>query len=163
MCSDFKKGCCILGSCDLVHTYQYCFKYQNMTCDDESCQFLHVTSVEQARYETSGKATEHLKQEVGRTLQESNICGDFKRGSCTREDCNRRHISTANTMECTICRFDIEEDNLGAASCGHVLCYNCALRQAELPDVYEVREDNENDMIIKCPFCMRNKHYKKLI
>lgn len=46
---------------------------------------VHCTSLEQLRYETTGKEREHLKKEVGRTLQSSSICGDFKNGEIVDE------------------------------------------------------------------------------
>lgn len=123
------------------------------------CPFLHITSVEQARYETSGKATERLKREIGRTLQESYICGDFKSGTCERQNCNRRHINT-DPLECRICHEQINIDNLGASVCGHMLCYTCALKC--IPEVYEIEGGNENDLIkIKCPMCRTVNEYKK--
>ncbi|XP_071575056.1 uncharacterized protein [Temnothorax nylanderi] len=64
ICNNFKRGCCFDIHCTFVHKYKYCYNYQNTTCSREMCPFIHVTSVEQARYEATGKATEYLKQEM---------------------------------------------------------------------------------------------------
>lgn len=68
-CIHFEKCCCNDLNCGFVHMYKYCFQYQNTTYSKKKCLYLHCTSMEQYRYIVTGKATENLKREVGRTLQ----------------------------------------------------------------------------------------------
>ncbi|KAL0098579.1 hypothetical protein PUN28_020535 [Cardiocondyla obscurior] len=65
MCVNFKKGCCNNPICKFVHNYRYCFKYQNTKCTIAKCRYLHVTSVAQAHYETTGVVTDQLRYEIG--------------------------------------------------------------------------------------------------
>lgn len=137
-----KKSYCMDLDCGNVHIYKYCYNYQNTTCREKECPFLHCTSVEQYRYEITGKATENLKREVGRTLQNTDICNDFKKNICQRIKCKLRHIRLdTQPLQCPICRGQIillhnsyiilckdSIESFGAAICGHILCYNCALR-----------------------------------
>lgn len=66
----------------------------------------------------TGKATENLKREVGRTLQNTDICGDFKTNICTRTNCNRRHIKLdgRQSLECPICRDQIVMNSFGCCN-----------------------------------------------
>ena len=106
----------------------------------------------------TGKATENLKKEVGRTLQNTNICGDFKKGICIRENCNRRHVKVDNMqpLECPICRDQIVTSSFGAVICRHILCYECALKclNAKL---------DEEQLTVYCPMCRIKGKYKKLM
>lgn len=104
------------------------------------------------------KATENLKREVGRTLQNTNICGDFKKGMCTRTTCKHRHVKfNTSPLECPICRDKIVMDTFGALTCGHILCLECASKLLKDDDTY-----NE-DIIIECPMCRGKRKYKKLM
>lgn len=106
----------------------------------------------------TGKATENLKREVGRTLQNTDICGDLKKNSCTRTNCNRRHVKldSIQPLECPICRNKIVMNSFGAVTCGHILCYNCALKC--LKDAI----DSKQSITIYCPMCRCEGGYKKL-
>ncbi|KAM0736149.1 hypothetical protein ACS0PU_010110 [Formica fusca] len=144
--------------CDFVHTYKYCFKFQNTTCRNDICPFLHCTSVEQLRYETTGNPTEHLKREVGRTLQNKNICSDFKTSVCNRTKCKLHYIKLddSESLQCPICTKTMTTEKFGTGECGHIFCYDCALRM--LSDMVHAE-------IIKvhCPICRSTTEYKKLM
>ncbi|KAL0108683.1 hypothetical protein PUN28_015279 [Cardiocondyla obscurior] len=144
LCENFIKGRCNTNQCDLLHTYKYCFSYQNTTCHNSTCLYLHITSVEQARYERTGKASDRMRTEVGRTLQNTNICGDYKSGRCQRENCNRRHIAHTEKMECIICCQEVSRDTFGAGRCKHVYCYTCALKCADYIQTEDI-------LTIECP------------
>jgi len=104
----------------------------------------------------SGKATENLKREVGRTLQNTNICGDFKKNVCKRSICHRRHIKLdGKPLECPICREQIVIKSFGAALCGHMFCYNCALRCLD--------NDINGEIAVRCPMCRSKCVYKKFM
>lgn len=137
----------------------YCYKYENTKCNARNCPFLHCTSVEEYRYLTTGEATEHMKREVGRTLQTTNICGDFKPSVCKRASCNRRHIKIddIHPLECPICCQEITVQSFGAAYCGHMFCYNCALR------CLDNRIDNQSSITVNCPICRSPSSYKKFM
>ncbi|XP_024882549.1 uncharacterized protein LOC112461518, partial [Temnothorax curvispinosus] len=108
-----RRSCCF-DDCTFVHKYKYCYNYQNTICSrEEMCPYIHITSVEQARYEATGKATEYLKQEVGRTLQNPNICKDFKNDNCNRDNCNLRHVNSNRSLECPICCEEVKRDTFG--------------------------------------------------
>lgn len=125
------------------------------------CRFIHLTSVEQARYEATGKATEYLKREVGRTLQNSNICKDFKNGNCNRDNCYLRHLHFNNrTLDCSICCEQIEYSTFGTCTCGHMICSTCALKCTY--STYGEPEDDEL-ITVKCPMCRSIVHYKQLL
>ncbi|XP_011859953.1 PREDICTED: uncharacterized protein LOC105557345 [Vollenhovia emeryi] len=151
-----KNYSCLDLDCGSVHTYKYCFMFQNTTCRNEKCQFLHCTSVEQLQYETTGKPTEHLKREVARTLQNTNICGDFKTSVCNRTKCKRRHIKLDNSepLECPICTKAIIIENFGAGDCGHIFCCKCASR---------IVNETNDEMKVQCPICRFTGEYKKLM
>lgn len=159
-CKNFEKCCCTNLDCGSIHTYRYCYNYQNTKCSVKKCPYLHCTIVEQYRYEMTGKATENLKKEIGRTLQNSDICGDFKKNICKRTKCYRRHIKSDDSMqdlECPICRDEIMSEFLGAALCGHIFCYKCALRCLN-------NNENETGLInLYCPLCNSNSMYKRLM
>lgn len=149
-----KPNCADLN-CGFVYSYKYCYEYQNTKCPRQNCPYLHCTSIEQFRYAVTGKATDNLKREVGRTLQSVNICGDFKKNLCKRAICNRRHIChDVQPLECPICQERIVTKTFGAATCGHIFCYNCAL-QFISPD--------EEGINIKCRICGLHVKYKKFI
>lgn len=152
-----KSGCTDLD-CGNVHIYKYCYNYQNTTCREKDCPFLHCTGVEQYRYEITGKATENLKREVGRTLQNVDICNDFKKNICHRVKCNFRHIKLDDMepLQCPICREQIIIESFGAAICGHIFCYNCALKCIS-------RNINEETIKVDCPMCRSENVYKKFI
>ncbi|XP_024894113.1 uncharacterized protein LOC112468927 [Temnothorax curvispinosus] len=155
-CAAFKNNCCLVPNCGFIHKYKYCYKYQNTTCSDNKCPFLHCTSVEQLRYETTGKETEQLKREVGRTLQNSSICGKFKNGDCTLPKCRLRHVKyDVAPLECTICTEIINVEHLGAGDCGHIFCANCAMRCL-------INDEYENFVETRCPICRKSVPYKKL-
>lgn len=158
-CIHFRKGCCTNLDCGFVHTYRYCYEYQNTTCSNKKCPYLHCTSVEQHRYLMTGKATENLKREVGRTLQNTDICGDFKNDMCIRRNCDRRHVKLDDRqpLECLICREQITIKSFGAATCGHMFCYNCALKCLN-NDV-----DKGNSIKLQCPMCRSQGGYKNLM
>lgn len=105
----------------------------------------------------TGKATENLKREVGRTLQNTDICGDLKKNVCKRENCNRRHVKPLERLQCFICTYQISTDTFGAVSCGHILCYNCALR------ILSDTVNTDNSLKICCPQCKCIGKYKKLM
>ena len=141
--------------CGYVHIYKYCFNYQNTTCCNKNCPYLHCTSVEQFQYEATRNFTENLKKEVGRTLQSKNICHDYKISSCNRDKCERRHIKfdDIKPLKCSICITNITINNFGATECGHVFCYKCAL---QLLDDYAV---NVEIIKVKCPICRFTADY----
>lgn len=154
-CAAFEKNCCFVPDCGFLHKYKYCYKYQNTTCCDDKCPFLHCTSLEQLCYETTGKETENLKREVGRTLQSSSICGDFKNGICTRTKCRLRHVKLNDiALQCPICSENMIVERFGAGDCGHVFCLICALRCSN--------DTNKQYIEIMCPICRRILPYKKL-
>lgn len=154
-CIKFKNNCCFDQDCTFLHRYKYCYEYQNTTCRNERCQFLHCTSVEQLRYETTGIMTEHIKREVGRSIQHFNICGDFKIKTCNRLKCKLRHIKLEDLkpMTCIICTENIIVENFGAGDCGHIFCYNCALRS--------LYNEAGQQMKIQCAVCKCVNEYKK--
>jgi len=153
-CDAFENNCCFIPNCGLLHKYKYCYKYQNTICHNDKCPFLHCTSLEQLRYESTGKETEQLKREVGRTLQSSNICGDFKKGVCRRQKCRLRHIKNDASLECPICRDEITVERFGAGDCGHVFCWSCARRC--------LNDTQEHGIEVKCPICRHTLPYNKL-
>jgi hypothetical protein len=105
----------------------------------------------------TGKATETLKREVRRTLQNTNICGDFKNNVCKRTSCNRRHVKLdTQPLECPICCEQIDTESFGAALCGHMFCYNCVT----CIDGYVNREGL---ITVQCPMCRTQSIYKKLM
>ncbi|XP_070529970.1 zinc finger CCCH domain-containing protein 10-like [Cardiocondyla obscurior] len=155
LCRDFQRGACSNSYCAFVHPYRYCFNYQNKKCTNAQCRFLHVTSVEQARYEATGLSSAKLRYEVGRTLQNSIICGDYKAGRCNRTDCQRRHIGHDEKLECIVCCGEIVLDTFGASSCGHVYCYTCALKCQGPPRPYTM-------LTVVCPVCRSVPSYEQL-
>ncbi|XP_024869960.1 zinc finger CCCH domain-containing protein 10-like [Temnothorax curvispinosus] len=158
-CEDFKKCCCTNLDCSFIHEYKYCYNYQNATCNEKNCPFLHCTSVEQYRYIMTGKTTENLKKEVGRTLQNTNICGDFKNNVCKRSICNRRHVKLDDLqpLECPICRDTITLKSIGVPLCGHMFCYNCGLKCLSSNTV------KGGSIVVYCPMCRSEQPYKKLM
>lgn len=149
-----QKTDCANLDCDFVHSYKYCYQYQNTKCTKKNCPYLHCTSVEQYRYMITGKPTDNLKREVGRTLQSVNVCGDLKKNTCKRTNCNRRHIHNTLPLECPICREIIVMESFGAGIwCGHIFCYNCALH---------LINNNDEEMIVQCPICRIHVKYKQL-
>lgn len=155
-CENFKNNCCFDSNCSFLHRYKYCFQYQNTTCSNERCRFLHCTGTEQLRYETTGVITEYMKREIGRTLQISNICGDFKYNTCNRTKCKLRHINWESTMSmaCIICTNNLNVENIGAGNCGHLLCHNCAL--------WSLYNEDRQQIEIRCPVCRSICEYNKL-
>lgn len=143
-----------------MHVFKYCYNFQNTTCCNKNCPYLHCTSVEQLQYETTGNPTKNLKREVGRTLQNKNICNDYKTSVCNRANCKRRHIKLDDiktSLTCVICTLKITVNNFGAAECGHIFCYDCALQM--------LSDDTKNVEIIKvkCPICRFKANYIKLV
>ncbi|KAL0117652.1 hypothetical protein PUN28_008804 [Cardiocondyla obscurior] len=155
MCANYRKGSCNNAACAVVHSYKYCFNYQNTRCTNANCKYLHITSVAQARYETTGVVTNQLRYEVGRTLQNTNICGDYKTGQCSRENCQRRHIAHRDVLECVVCCDTIVRDTFGAANCGHIFCNTCALK-------CEGPSQNNNILTVVCPVCQSVGGYEQL-
>lgn len=153
-CVAFENNCCFAENCGFLHKYKYCYKYQNTTCHNNKCPFLHCTSLEQLRYETTGKESEHLKREVGRTLQSSSICGDYKNGDCTQTKCRLRHVKFNACLQCPIRRENITVESLGAGECGHMFCLIWALRCSN--------DTNKQFIEITCPICRRTIPYIKL-
>ncbi|XP_011705593.1 PREDICTED: uncharacterized protein LOC105460802 [Wasmannia auropunctata] len=157
-CTRFEKGNCFDMDCEFLHNYKYCFQFQNTTCRNQKCPFLHCTGVEQLRYETTGKPTDNLKREVGRTLQSTNICGDFKKNVCKRTKCKRRHVKLDDIepLECPVCRDEMIIENFGAGYCGHIFCMKCAFRL--------LNDEVESGKIkVNCPICRQETIYKKLM
>lgn len=115
--------------------------------------------MEQLQYETTGKPTKNLKREVGRTLQNKNICNDYKTSVCNRANC-KRHIKLDDiktSMTCVICILKITVNNFGAAECGHIFCYDCALQM--LSDDTKKCRNNKS----KSPICRFKANYIKLM
>ncbi|KAL0100559.1 hypothetical protein PUN28_019706 [Cardiocondyla obscurior] len=84
ICEAFTKESCATWDCKKVHQFRYCYQYQNTVCNKNDCPYLHCTRVEQYDYIVSGIPTQRLKEEVARTLQNTNVCGDFKTRGCIR-------------------------------------------------------------------------------
>lgn len=115
--------------------------------------------MEQLRYETTDTMSEHIKREVARSLQYSDICCDFKIKTCNRLKCKLRHIKLEDLkpMTCNICTENIIVENFGAANCGHFFCFNCALKM--LRDEYR---DQLRVTVLLCPVCRCVGEYIKL-
>ncbi|GAB1864102.1 hypothetical protein CAJAP_05181 [Camponotus japonicus] len=60
-CINFKRCCCNSLDCGMVHTYRYCYQYQNTSCNAKDCPFLHCTIVEQYRYMMTDSLFEQTK------------------------------------------------------------------------------------------------------
>ncbi|KAL0114876.1 hypothetical protein PUN28_011910 [Cardiocondyla obscurior] len=106
-----------------------------------------------------GEANEQLKRKVGRTLQNTNICGDYKTGVCEREVCDRRHIKKKDVkpLECPICAKKITVQTFGATECGNMVCLDCSLKGLEN------REIDEDRIMVLCPKCKKISEYKRFM
>lgn len=136
-CRDFDAGLCTNQNCPFVHTFKYCFSYQNTRCVNDKCLYMHCTSIERLRYESTGKLTDRILSEASRTFQTRTvrICHDFIRGKCTRSKCKFLHTATAeeSVIKCPICMDVISRDKFCCmVQCNHILCLTCALRMVEL-------------------------------
>lgn len=127
-------------------------------CDNDKCPYLHCTSFERIRYETTGRLTENMQREVSRSLQDPSLCGDYKNGNCKRNKCKLKHVKFNDTpFECCVCRDDMTVQNFGAADCGHMFCFNYALRC-----IHDRCNDLGLTINVTCPLCRQTQPYRKL-
>jgi len=113
--------------------------------------------MEQLRYETTGVATENLKSEIGRTLQNKNICRNFKNNACKQTKCKLRHVNVENkSLECRICKKTIIKEIFGTGEWGHIFCYDCALYRLQDRVNSDIKE-------VYCVICRSITTYIKLM